>query len=128
MSRKQIVCTFLILSVTFTGCSVKFVGRNYDGPDLPESEIGIIIFKESGTPVLGGILAYKRQSVVLCKVDGKRIDMDSEKRSVSILPGKHTVLFIYDGKRPLVAVQWTFNIEAGHKYLIAFQRNSPIQV
>ena len=51
--------------------------------------------------------------------------MDPEKRSVSMLPGKHTVLFIYDGKRPLVAAEWIFNIEAGHKYLIAFPEEQP---
>jgi hypothetical protein len=125
MSRNRVVWVLLILGVAFTGCSAKYVGKNYDGPDLPESEIGIVIFKESGTPVLGGVLAYKRQAVVLCKVNGERIDMEPKKRSVSMLPGKHTVLFIYDGKRPLVAVEWTFDVEAGNKYLIAFPEEQP---
>jgi hypothetical protein len=119
------ICVLLIVAVAFTGCSAKYVGKNYDRPDLPESEIGVVIFKKSGTPVLGGVLAYKHQAVVLCKVDGEKIDMDPEKRSVSMLPGKHTVLFMYDGKRPLVAVEWTFNIQARHKYLIAFPEEQP---
>ncbi|MBI2210050.1 MAG: hypothetical protein HYV05_02625 [Deltaproteobacteria bacterium] len=125
MSRKQIVCLLLILGAPLAACSAKYVGKNYDGPDLPENEVGIVIFKKSGTSVLGGVLAYKRQAVVSCKVDGERIDMDPEKRSVNLLPGKHTVLFMYDGKRPLVAVEWTFNIEAGHKYLITFPEEQP---
>jgi hypothetical protein len=125
MSRKQIVCVFLILGTSFAACSAKYVGKSYDGPDLPESEVGIVIFKKSGTSVLGGVLAYNHQAVVSCKVDGERIDMEQEKRSVNLLPGKHTLLFMYDGKRPLVAVEWTFNVEAGHKYLITFPEEQP---
>ena len=63
--------------------------------------------------------------LVLCKVDGERIDMEPEKRSVSMLPGKHRVLFMYQGKGPLVAVEWSFNVDPGHKYLIAFPDEQP---
>jgi hypothetical protein len=120
---KLILCT-LVLS-TFPACSVKYVGRSYDGPELPESEVGIVIFKKTGTSVLGGVLVHNQQAAVLCKVDGERIGMEPEKRSVSMLPGKHRVLFMYQGKGPLVAVEWSFNVDPGQKYLIAFPDEQP---
>lgn len=125
VSRRLIFCLFVIFGTAFSACSAKYVGKSYDGPELPESEVGTVIFKKTGTSVLGGVLAYNRQAAVLCKVDGERVDMDPEKRSVTMLPGKHRVLFMYDGKRPLVAVEWTFNVEAGHKYLVTFPDEQP---
>ena len=108
--RKLILCT-LVLSASFPACSAKYVGRSYDGPELPESEVGTVIFKKTGTNVLGGVLVRNQQAAVLCKVDGQKIDMEPEKRSVSMLPGKHAVLFMYQGKGPLVAVEWSLNVD-----------------
>ena len=109
----------------FVACSAKYVGKYYDGPDLPDNEVGVVIFNKISSNVLAGILVSNHQAVVSCKVDGERVDIDPETRSVKVRPGKHTVLFMYDGKRPLVAVEWTFNVEAGHKYLITFPERQP---
>jgi hypothetical protein len=122
---RRLILSVLILTAPLPGCSAKYVGRSYDGPELPESDVGTLIFRKSGTAVLGGVLVHNLQAAVLCKVDGERIDMDPEKRSVSVLPGKRSVLFIYQGKGPLFAVEWTFNVEPGHKYLISFSDEQP---
>lgn len=125
LSRELIIGALLLGALSFAACSAKYVGKNYPGPDLPETDIGTIIFKTTHIEVLGELLVQYRQAVVLCKVNGERIDMDPETRSVNVLPGKHSFLFMYDGKRPLVAVEWTFNVEAGHKYQINFPDEQP---
>jgi len=125
LSEGLLVCALLLSCLPLAACSAKYVGKHYPGPNLPETDVGTIIFRTTSTKVLGGLLTHHRQAVVLCKVDGERIEMDPETRSVNVLPGKHSLLFMYDGKRPLVAVEWTFNVEGGHKYLITFPDEQP---
>jgi hypothetical protein len=104
--------------VFFAACSGKFVGRSYEGPDLPESEVGTVVFDSV-------MKLFNNQVVVSCKIDGQRVDMDPKTRSVKMPPGKRTILFMYRGNGPRIAVEWIVNIEAGHKYLITFSDHQP---
>ena len=111
-NSKLFLAGVLVLYVLGSGCSAKYIGKAYDGPDLPENVVGTVKFKNLKK-------LFNNQSVKPCKVDGVRVDADSNE-SISVKSGKHALLFMYDGKGPLVTVEWTFNVEAGHKYLVSF--------
>lgn len=122
MNKNKFGLLLIALSVLFISCTAKYVGKSYDGPELPDSEVGIVIFNDLNKFV-------NNQAVIPCKVDGVRVDMNPEDRSVDMLPGEHNVLFMYDGKGPLVTIEWTFRVEAGHRYLITFdEENSSSQM
>jgi hypothetical protein len=105
---------FSVIAVS-AACSAKYVGKNYDGPDLPENQVGIVTFSR-----------IDDQAAILCKVNGQSVNMDPKDRSVSVLPGKHAVLFLFvSPNRRSVAVEWTFSVEAGHKYAVKFPERQP---
>ena len=108
----------LLLALLSASCSPKYIGKFYDGPDLPESEVGTVIFQSRGG-------WFNSESVVLCKIDGIRVDMNPDKRSVDVLPGMRTIMFVYDKIKPLSSIEWTFRIEPGHKYLVGFPDQQP---
>jgi hypothetical protein len=98
------------LIATLTACSAKYVGKNYDGPDLPENQVGVVTFSRVGDA-----------AAILCKINGQSVSMDSKNRSVAMLPGKYAVLFLFTSpNRQSVAVEWSFTVEAGHKYAVRF--------
>ena len=101
--------------VTLAACSVKYVGKYYDGPDLPENQVGIVTFIRVGD-----------QAAILCKINGESVNMDTKNRSVSLLPGKYAVLFLFvPAYGYSKAVEWTFSVEAGHKYAVRFPEQQP---
>jgi len=85
------VSALLLSGLLFAECSVKYVGKNYPGLNLPETDFGTAIFRSTSSKVLGGLLTHLRQVAVLCKVDGQRIDMNPETPSVKELLGKHSL-------------------------------------
>jgi hypothetical protein len=113
MRNKSSVVLLIILCALLGGCSAKYVGKSYDGPDLPNTEVGTVKFNDLEK-------MFNNQAVVPGKVDGVRVDMNPKDRTVTVKPGMHTFCFMYDGKGPLVTVEWSFNVEAGHTYLITF--------
>jgi hypothetical protein len=109
------VFALMFVTLTLAGCSAKYVGKNYDGPDLPETQVGFVTFSRVGDA-----------AAILCKIDGQSVNMDPKNRSVSMLPGKQAVLFLFTSpNRQSVAVEWTFNVEAGRKYAVRFPERQP---
>jgi hypothetical protein len=118
-TSKYFLTTLLIICALIgSGCSAKYVGKTYDGPELPDTEVGTVKFNNLKK-------LFNNQKVIPCKLDGVRIDADSN-QSISVKAGKHALLFMYDGKGPLMTVEWTFNVEARHKYLVSFPEEQSI--
>jgi hypothetical protein len=118
MQTKKGILTAILLCVFLIGCAANYVGKTYDGPELPSNEVGTIRFDEH-KKFFGG------QIVIPCKLDGIRVDVNTNDRTITVMPGKHTLLFMYDGAGPLVTVEWTFTVEGGHTYLITFPKDQP---
>jgi hypothetical protein len=115
IDMRKLVAALIVTTLLFVGCSAKYVGKTYDGPDLPIGEVGVITFDNLNR-------MFNNQKVLPCKLDGIRIDMDPKDQTITVKPGKHTLLFMYDGRGPLVTVEWTFNAEPGHAYLVTFPK------
>lgn len=118
MRNKNTVLILIVICIVLQGCAAKYVGKAYDGPDLPNSKVGIIKFNDLKK-------MFNNQAVIPGKVDGVRVDMNPNDRTITVKPGRHTLCFMYDGKGPLVTVEWSFNVEAGHEYLITFPDQQP---
>jgi hypothetical protein len=119
MRDSRSLVTAVVVLCAFAGaCHARYIGKTYDGPDLADDEVGTIRFNDLKK-------LFNNQAVLPCKLDGVRVDADAN-RSIIVKPGKHTLQFMYDGaKRKLLAVEWTFNVEAGHRYVVSFPEEQP---
>ncbi len=102
------IIAIMALSGIFSCTTTK---RMYSGPQLPRSEICILVCKEGLT---------------VDSIDGKYIDIQPIEKRFELLPGEHTitvglygekheVLLSYIGKKNL-----TFNCRPGEAYFISF--------
>ena len=108
------------LVVSLIGCSAtKYKGRFYDGPELPKSKVATVVGDNLGR-------FFNNQSVYVCKVDDNKVEMSSD-NSIDILPGEHKLLLLYDGGNIHTAVELTFTVEEGHKYLVSFDKKGVME-
>jgi hypothetical protein len=119
MITKKHLILLPVLILLATNCSTKYIGRAYEGPELPASEVGVVVFNH-----LSNSSFYQR--IVPCKVDGQKVKMYQESNSLHVLPGKHTLMWIYDSPGPLITAESTIHITAGHRYLFTFSEANTI--
>jgi len=104
----KVIIAIMALSGIFS-CTT--TTRMYSGPQLPRSEICILVCKEG--------LAVDR-------IDGKYIDIQPLEKRFELLPGEHTITVGLYGKKPGVLASYigkenlTFNCRAGEAYFISF--------
>lgn len=100
-------------------CSeTRLEGHGYDGPELPQAEVGTVM-GDSTDRFLNNVL------VRICKIDDRKVLARRTDRSIDSLPGEHKfLLFHHHGGKFDRTVELTFTVEAGHTYLITFDRNN----
>ena len=104
----KIIIVIMALSGIFS-CTA--TTRIYSAPQLPRSEICILVCKER--------LAADR-------IDGKNISIQPSEGRFELLPGEHTITVGLYGKKPGVLASYigkenlTFNCRAGEAYFISF--------
>ena len=103
-------------------CSeTRLEGHSYDGPELPQAEVGTVI-GDSTDKFWNNIL------VLICKIDGRKVAARPTDRSIDSLPGEHRFLLVHHhGGKFDRAVELTFTVEAGHTYLITFDKKSTME-
>jgi hypothetical protein len=100
-------------------CSeTRLEGHGYDGPELPQAEVGTV--RGDSTDRF-----WNNTFVLICKIDDRKVAARPTDRSIDSLPGEHKFLLVhhYGGKFDR-AVELTFIVEAGHTYLITFDKKS----
>lgn len=108
------------LAISLIGCSsTKYKGRFYDGPELPKEKVATVISDDLGRFV-------SNQSAYVCKVDDNKVEMSSD-NSLDTLPGEHRFLVLYQGGNVHAAVELTFTVVEGHKYLITFDKKGVME-
>jgi len=113
-----LLISIFFVSVLWSGCSSKYIaGRGYDGLELPKDNVAIIRGDRIGR-------FLNDQYVTICKIDNNVVTMDKNNRSVDVLPGSHIIKVLYSAGKLLNAVDLTFKVEAGHQYLITFDKKS----
>src|SRR5215510_5031171 len=102
------------------GCyEARLEGRSYHGPELPQAEVGTVISDSTDR-------FWNNIFVLICKVDDRKVAARPTDRSIDSLPGEHRFLLVYHGGKFDRAVELTFAVEAGHRYLITFDEKSVI--
>lgn len=91
-------------------------GRSYHGPELPQAEVGTVIGDSTDK-------FWNNSFVLVCKIDDRKVAARPTDRSIDSLPGEHRFLLVYHGRK-LGAVELTFAVEAGHRYIITFDKKS----
>ena len=94
-------------------------GRSYHGPELPQAEVGTVIGDSTDK-------FWNNSFVLVCKIDDRKVAARPTDRSIDSLPGEHRFLLVYHGGK-LGAVELTFAVEAGHRYIITFDKKSVME-
>lgn len=107
------VCTLI------AGCSAtKYIGRSYDGPELPKNQVAALFGDDLDQ-------VWHNQATLVCRVDGKKVEVSETDKSVHVLPGGHTVMVLYTGgTQGQHAIEFTFNVDAGNDYQFTFDKGA----
>ncbi|MEE8083668.1 MAG: hypothetical protein V3T46_00445 [Alphaproteobacteria bacterium] len=127
--KPTIIFLVLVLALMLSGCATKA----YEGPDLPRSEIAVLLGHEHGDVVIP-LLGHKHRTSVI-EIDGKK--RSAARHEIHILPGQHTARVHYF-RYPDVKSFWgpiggtpnyetrdlsiTFMAKAGHENRIPAER------
>ena len=100
-------------------CSeTRLEGHGYDGPELSQAEVGTVM-GDSTDRFWNNVL------VLICKIDDRKVLARPTDRSIDSLPGEHKfLLFHHHSWKFDRTVELTFTVEAGHTYLITFDRDN----
>jgi hypothetical protein len=109
---------FICLSL-ISGCSAtKYKGRSYDGPELPKDQVAALFGDDLDQ-------VWHNQSTLVCRVDGKKVDVSETDDSVHVLPGEHSIMVMYTGgTQGQHAAEFTFSVEAGNDYRFTFDKDA----
>jgi len=115
------------LSVAFGSWSLimacsetRLEGLSYDGPALPQAAVGTVIGDSTDR-------FWNNIFVLICKVDDQKVAARPTDRSIDSLPGEHRFLLVYHGGTIHRAVELTFAVDAGHRYLITSDKKKVME-
>ena len=122
MNRKlaSLAFAFGSLLLVIACYQTRLEGLSYDGPALPQAEVGTVIGDSTDR-------FWNNTFVLVCKVDDRKVMARPTDRSIDSLPGEHRFLLVYHGRKFHRAVELTFAVEPGHRYLITFDKKSVME-
>lgn len=98
--------------------------KTYDGPELPESVVGQIVYDHKAPGLLIKAIDGKYYREIL---DAVGFDFsENNLRGYALLPGEHIIKVVGlgdIGRRVSIVGEWSFEllIESGHKYILSYR-------